>query len=343
MKLRLFISTFALVFFAELGDKTQLTALAVSAAGDKWVVFAAASTALAASTLLAVLGGRLLSKLIPPRVIKVFSGLLFLVFGGLVLWRAFAPQAASTTVAAKGFAGVFALVFLAELGDKTQLTAMARSAAGSKWVVFLGATAALTLSTFIAVIFGDLLQTLIRPHVIKTVSGGLFLVFGGLILAQVIRPPAPSAPSPAPTRVQGLLARAVLEMAMQFEAAAADDYRRLAAECEDPALRNLLIWLEREETSHLERVRRGLAGAHSTEALAGEDELPSMQAVTHNVSRRDKPILEHAIEHELATAEFYAAAARAARVPQIRDVFDVLANEERRHARRLQEHLDAQS
>ena len=59
---------------------------------------------------------------------------------------------------------------------------MARSASGSKWIVFFGATAALTLSTFIAVIFGDLLQTYINPQVIKSVSGGLFLIFGGLIL-----------------------------------------------------------------------------------------------------------------------------------------------------------------
>lgn len=62
-----FITTFTTVFLAELGDKTQLAALLLSAqSGKPGVVFIGASLALICSSLVGVLLGRWLSKLMPP-------------------------------------------------------------------------------------------------------------------------------------------------------------------------------------------------------------------------------------------------------------------------------------
>ena len=66
MDWKLFFSTFALVFLAELGDKTQLTVLAQSAVHGRLSVCLAACLALCASTLLAVLFGGILSRYVPP-------------------------------------------------------------------------------------------------------------------------------------------------------------------------------------------------------------------------------------------------------------------------------------
>ncbi len=96
MNLKLFLSTFVLIFLAELGDKTQLAAMARAAAGDggKLTIFLAASSALVLSTLIAVLLGALVNKIIPPMAIKIAAGLVFILFGILMFISAFrAPVA----------------------------------------------------------------------------------------------------------------------------------------------------------------------------------------------------------------------------------------------------------
>jgi len=103
MDWRLFLSTFTLIFFAELGDKTQLAAMASAAGGrSTWSVFAGASAALVFSTLIAVLVGGALQKLVPVPVIKTFAGILFLLFGGLLLWSAMRVEAATEPAPAMG-------------------------------------------------------------------------------------------------------------------------------------------------------------------------------------------------------------------------------------------------
>ena len=91
MNWKLFFATFALVFLAELGDKTQLTVLAQSAVHGRAAVCLAACLALCASTLLAVLFGGLLHRYIPPRTIQIVAALLFFLFGTLLLVSALRP------------------------------------------------------------------------------------------------------------------------------------------------------------------------------------------------------------------------------------------------------------
>jgi rubrerythrin len=110
MDFKLFASTFALIFLAELGDKTQLAAMArtAGAEGAKWVVFAAASSALVFSTLIAVLFGSLLTKVVPQHYIRMAAGILFVVFGLLILRSALARAPAGAAAAPHAPAGVFA-------------------------------------------------------------------------------------------------------------------------------------------------------------------------------------------------------------------------------------------
>ena len=88
----------------------------------------------------------------------------------------------------KIFMATFWLVFLAELGDKTQLAVMLQSAVHGRGVVFLAASAALVLSTLLGVFVGVLLSKLVSERVIHGVGGALFLVFGAMMLYSVFRP-----------------------------------------------------------------------------------------------------------------------------------------------------------
>jgi putative Ca2+/H+ antiporter (TMEM165/GDT1 family) len=83
---KIFASTFAVIFFAELGDKTQFATLAASArTGSTVSVWLAVVLALAAAGTIGVLAGRLLGEFLSPHVLKWVSGVLFIAIGIWVL------------------------------------------------------------------------------------------------------------------------------------------------------------------------------------------------------------------------------------------------------------------
>jgi putative Ca2+/H+ antiporter (TMEM165/GDT1 family) len=84
---------------------------------------------------------------------------------------------------------IFMTVFLAELGDKTQLATLlfATDRNTDKFWVFLAAAGALVLSTGIAVITGAKLSSILSPLVLKTVAGAGFVLIGLWMLFQTIR------------------------------------------------------------------------------------------------------------------------------------------------------------
>lgn len=235
----------------------------------------------------------------------------------------------------KLFVSTFILIFLAELGDKTQLAAMAKSIEG-RMTVFVAASSALVCSTLIAVLFGDALTRLIPARVLEIAAAILFILFGIVMLHNVLR--AEPVPETA-VREPGRFARFVAQTAIAFEEAAAEDYRRLAASTVRPGLRQLLLALAREEDAHAERLRRvSWADAHETAfARTPENQLPQLEELLHDVADDEaKPLLEHAIEHERATAAFYETLGRTAKLPGLRKTLQTLAAEERNHAQRLQ-------
>ncbi len=81
----------------------------------------------------------------------------------------------------------FAAIFLAELGDKTQLAALALSSGSkSKWAVFLGSALALVTSSAIAVLAGGWVSRHVSPVWLRRAAGGAFVMMGAWFL---LRPP----------------------------------------------------------------------------------------------------------------------------------------------------------
>jgi putative Ca2+/H+ antiporter (TMEM165/GDT1 family) len=86
----------------------------------------------------------------------------------------------------KLLATTFSAVFIAELGDKTQLATLAlASGRGSRLLVFLGAAGALVCTSLIAVVAGGLVGRYVPEIYLRRIAGGVFIVLG---LLYILRP-----------------------------------------------------------------------------------------------------------------------------------------------------------
>ena len=90
MDLRVLLTTFGIIFLAEMGDKTQLAAMTMAADSKKpWAVFIGASLALTAVSLLGVLVGSVLGDYVPVIWVKRVAAMAFIVIGVLMLFGKF--------------------------------------------------------------------------------------------------------------------------------------------------------------------------------------------------------------------------------------------------------------
>jgi len=93
MDLKLFLTTFGLIFLAELGDKTQLATFCFSADCDSRIsVFIGSAGALVLSSFIAVVLGAGVSRLIPPNYIRIGAGIFFVIVG---IWTLYSSTRAA--------------------------------------------------------------------------------------------------------------------------------------------------------------------------------------------------------------------------------------------------------
>ena len=242
------------------------------------------------------------------------------------------------------FFSTFALIFLAELGDKTQLAVMSQSASSSsKWTVFAAGAIALAASTAIGVLAGDLIRRFVPDErYVKCVGGFLFLVFGSLMLREAFqskaaRPGVQGEAVPGKAHPADWIGRFVIQQAAVFEKAACEDYEALAARSLDPEEKAVFQRLAAEERWHHEAMLGAMAsGAENdiciTPELAGT--LPPVDDLMHDAAKASQEV-EHAIEHERAMAQFYKALAQKSSIPRLRETFMALSVAEENHALRL--------
>ncbi len=174
-----FINAFTMVFFAEMGDKSQIMAMSFAAKYPLRKVAAGIFIGIAINHGLAVALGFLLGKMLPVYWIGIIAGLLFLYFG----WNAFKiDEEEEHEQKSVGFSVVNTIAlafFLGEFGDKTQLTATAL-ASTTQWplIVFAGTLSAMLATSALGIAVGSLLGSKLPEHLIKAVSGSVFLIFG---------------------------------------------------------------------------------------------------------------------------------------------------------------------
>ncbi len=177
-------SAFALLFVAEMGDKTQLTAMTLATRYRALPVAIGVCSAFLVLNLLAVLVGQVLFRYVPQQAVLLAAGALFLVFAWKS-WQASDEDEDETGPADARSAVItsFLMIFMAELGDKTQLALIALAASsGAVWSVFTGATLALWAVSLIGIFVGATLLKNVPKALMHRAAALLFAVFGFLAL-----------------------------------------------------------------------------------------------------------------------------------------------------------------
>ncbi len=180
MSPRVAAAVFAVVFLAELGDKTQLVLLTLGARLPWRRVLAGAAAAFFLLNLMAVAAGSLAYRFLPLRALQLAAGAAMVLFGLASILRGEKGEGGEGNPGRGGpFLTSFLMILLMELGDKTQLTLMALAARyGMPAAVFLGGTLALWSASALAVLLGGQLRRLLPPDKARAVAGVIFIVFG---------------------------------------------------------------------------------------------------------------------------------------------------------------------
>lgn len=184
-----FLLSFGVIFLAELGDKSQLMALAFAARYRALTVVVAVTIATLIVHAGSVLLGSAFALAVPTRLVQLIAGLAFLAFAAWTI-RGDTLGAADEDRAAKG--GRWALVtigtafFLAELGDKTMLATITLATTEEPIGTWLGSTAGMVAADAIAIAIGAILGTRLPERAIKVFASVAFIVFGAILVAQAI-------------------------------------------------------------------------------------------------------------------------------------------------------------
>lgn len=181
-----FLKVFVLIFLAEFGDKSQLVCMTLSARHRAFPVLIGSMLAFSALNLLAVVFGAALSLYLPKELIFAAVGVLFLVFGVQSLRAEEDDEESEVKVGRHLLASVFLLIFLAELGDKTQLSIAGLAAVEQAWVVWLAGTSALLVTTVMGVWLGKVALQSIPLLWVHRGAGVLFIAFSLIAFWQFV-------------------------------------------------------------------------------------------------------------------------------------------------------------
>lgn len=184
-----FVKVFLLIFFAEFGDKSQLVCMTLSTRYRPVPVLVGSMAAFSALNLLAVLFGATISLYLPQAIIFGLVGMLFLLFGVQSLFAEDDEDEGELKMGKHLFLSVFMLIFLAELGDKTQLSVAGMAAVENAWVVWLAGTSALFVTSALGVVLGRVLIQRVSILWIHRGAGVLFIGFACVAfwkLAQIV-------------------------------------------------------------------------------------------------------------------------------------------------------------
>lgn len=187
-KMLLFMKVLFTQFIAEMGDKTQLMLVAMTSKFKLKDILLGTGVAILVLNGLAVLAGGLVSTVVPTWLIRLIAGAAFLFFAATTL-KGDDDEEENVKDRKIKFAplSVFCTFFVAELGDKTQLTAItfgANEGLSAAVVVWLACSLGLFAADIIGLLIGYLLKSKAPEGILNTVAFFIFSIFGILTLRQ---------------------------------------------------------------------------------------------------------------------------------------------------------------
>jgi putative Ca2+/H+ antiporter (TMEM165/GDT1 family) len=182
-----FLISFGIIFVAELGDKSQLMALAFAARYKAWQVLVAITVATAIVHAFSVGAGALLDVALPTNAINIAAGIAFLAFA---IWTLRGDELTeeeagkSKRVAKSAMLAVGGAFFLAELGDKTMLATVTLATNEAWFGTWLGSTLGMVAADALAIVVGKALGARLPERAIAVGASVLFVIFGVLLIAE---------------------------------------------------------------------------------------------------------------------------------------------------------------
>jgi len=180
--------SFAVIFVAEMGDKSQLMALTFATRYRAVPILIGITIATASVHAVSVLVGAVLAVSLPTDVINIVAGLAFLGFAAWTIRgdrlsddEAAKVERQSNRSAIAAASGAF---FLAELGDKTMLATITLASTDNPWWVWLGSTVGMVAADALAILVGRLLGTRLPERAITIFAAVMFVFFGVALLLE---------------------------------------------------------------------------------------------------------------------------------------------------------------
>jgi putative Ca2+/H+ antiporter (TMEM165/GDT1 family) len=182
--------SFAVIFVAELGDKSQLMALAFATRYRAMTVLIGITVATALVHLASVVIGAVVGAALPTHVINVVAGVAFFAFAAWTLRgdtlsaeeEGKAQRSTRSAVLAVGVA-----FFLAELGDKTMLATITLATREGLVGTWIGSTLGMVAADALAIVVGRQLGRRLPEKVIRYGAAASFVIFGVLLVLQGLR------------------------------------------------------------------------------------------------------------------------------------------------------------
>lgn len=176
--MNVWLASMGLVVLAEMGDKTQLLAMALACRFRWSTVMLGIFAATLCNHFLAVVAGTYITKVVPLDTVRVAASASFILFGFWTL-RGDSLEGEDRRFNFSPFWTVAMAFFFAEMGDKTQLATVALAAEYQSIIaVWLGTTTGMLIADAIGIGVGIVLGKKIPERLIKWVAALIFLFFG---------------------------------------------------------------------------------------------------------------------------------------------------------------------
>ena len=185
-----FLVSFGVIFVAELGDKSQLMALAFATRYKPAPVLIAITIATAIVHLASVAIGAIVGAALPTRPINAIAAIAFVVFG---LWTlrgdelSDEDEARAKRTARNVIVSVGTVFFLAELGDKTMLATVTLATREGIVGTWLGSTLGMVAADALAIVVGRALGSRLPERAIKVGAAVAFFVFAVILGVEALR------------------------------------------------------------------------------------------------------------------------------------------------------------
>jgi Ca2+/H+ antiporter, TMEM165/GDT1 family len=190
-----------LIFMAEMGDKTQLMTLAMSAKFSSVVVLSGVFVGTVLVSLLSVFLGQTVGSFLSYFWINLLAGIAFIVFGLLSLRsepeeeadRALKEEAelvpAKKASKVRAILGIATTFFFAELGDKTMLATVVIAGREHNffWQVWAGSTLGLVLANALGILAGKAIASKISEKTMQYIVAAIYVISGGLAIAEAFK------------------------------------------------------------------------------------------------------------------------------------------------------------